>query len=223
MKKAKNDTAKTNTKPAENQKKNAPQKEKAQGELPFKKALYGYDPDEVAAYIDEISTTYASSMRIHESKLSSLKEELLLSNRERDSYSEKYKECKALLDKALDGRQQTPQPHDNSAQYEETIEALRKKLELAERENENLRKAAESKNETKALEYTDRIAALEKEKAQLAQTDTAGGGGGVVVVYMLLVADEFLVGAFEAGLAKSEHITHLPFSLTAHIRSKARG
>ncbi|MBQ2811740.1 MAG: hypothetical protein IJE63_00700, partial [Clostridia bacterium] len=52
----------------------------------------------------------------------------------------------------------------------ETIAALRKKLELAESENENLRKAAESKNETKALEYTDRIATLEKEKAQLAQT-----------------------------------------------------
>ncbi len=171
MKKAKNENSRNNNvKPAENAKNNAPQKEKVQGELPFKKALYGYDPDEVAAYIEEMSTTYASSMRIHESKLSSLKEELLLSNRERDSYSEKYKECKALLDKALDGRQQTPQPHDNSAQYEETIAALRKKLELAESENENLRKAAESKNETKALEYTDRIATLEKEKAQLAQT-----------------------------------------------------
>lgn len=169
MKKAKNDTAKVNSKTAENQNKNAPLKEKAQGELPFKKALYGYDPEEVAAYIDEMSTTYDSSLRIHEGKLSSLKEELLLSNRERDSYSEKYRECKAQLDNLLASSAQ-PQAHDNSAEYEETIAALRKKLELSERENENLRKAAESKNETKALEYTDRIAALEKEKAHLAQT-----------------------------------------------------
>ena len=36
-------------------------------------------------------------------------------------------------------------------EYEETIAALYKKLELSERENENLRKAAESKNEMKAL------------------------------------------------------------------------
>ncbi len=169
MKKAKNDTAKVNTKPAENRDKNAQPKAKVQGELPFKKALYGYDPEEVTAYIDEMSTTYASSMRIHEGKLSSLKEELLLSNRERDSYSEKYRECKAQLENLLASVSQ-PQAHDNSAEYEETIAALRKKLELSERENENLRKAAESKNETKALEYTDRIAVLEKEKAQLAQT-----------------------------------------------------
>ncbi len=170
MKKAKNDTAKNNnTKPAENTKKIIPQKAKEQGEFPFKKALYGYDPEEVAAYIDEMSNTYDSSLRIHEGKLSSLKEELLLSNRERDSYSEKYRECKAQLDILLANSAQ-PQAHDNSAEYEETIAALRKKLELSERENENLRKAAEAKNETKALEYTDRIAALEKEKAQLAQT-----------------------------------------------------
>ena len=101
MKKAKNDTAKTNVKPAETAKKAAPQKEKALGELPFKKALYGYDPEDVAAYIDEMSTTYESSMRIHEGKLSSLKEELLLSNRERDAYSEKYRACKAELDELV--------------------------------------------------------------------------------------------------------------------------
>lgn len=170
MKKAKNDTAKLNdTKPAEILKKNLPQRAKEQAEFPFKKALYGYDPEEVAAYIDEMSATYDSSVRIHESKLSSIKEELLLSNRERDSYSEKYRECKTHLDDLLASSVQ-PQTYDNSAEYEETIEALRKKLELSERENENLRKAAESKNETKALEYTDRIAALEKEKAQLEQT-----------------------------------------------------
>lgn len=184
MKKAKNEAvAESNAKIAENKQKNKAAekdngipsdkirgKEKSGMEYPFKKVLYGYDPEEVSAYITELNETYESASRIHESKLSSMKEELVLSNRERDSLNEKYKECKAELEKSLDGRPQMFQPHDNSAEYEETIAALHKKLELSERENENLRKAAESKNEVKALEYTDRIAALEKEKAQLAQT-----------------------------------------------------
>lgn len=177
MKKAKNEAAENNIKLAENKHnsktaENTPSeksksKDKGEKDLFFKKVLYGYDPDEVMAYIDEITQTLEASTRLHESKLSSIKEELVLSNRERDSYGEKYRECKAKLEELTN---KEPQPHDNSAEYEETIAALYKKLELSERENENLRKAAESKNETKALEYTDRIAALEKEKAQLALT-----------------------------------------------------
>lgn len=171
MKKSKNEAvAQGNTKNAEIKAayagKNNPsdKKEKETAEYPFKKVIYGYDPEEVAAYINELNETYESSSRMHESKLSSMKEELVLSNRERDSLIEKYKECRAKL---ADSANKELQLHDNSAEYEETIAALYKKLELSERENENLRKAAESKNEMKALEYTDRIATLEKEKAQL--------------------------------------------------------
>ena len=144
-------------------------KEKEKNETLFKKVLYGYDPEEVASYIEDINNTYESAARMQESKLSSIKEELVLANRERDFYSEKYNECNARLDKLVESGAKA-HPRDNSAEYEETIAALRKKLDLAEKENENLRKAAESKKETKALEYTDTIASLEKEKAQLAQT-----------------------------------------------------
>lgn len=143
--------------------------EKEKDEMLFKKVLYGYDPQEVASHIDELNGTYESAARMHESKLSSIKEELVLSNRERDFYNEKYRECKAELDELIKGGAK-PQVRDNSAEYEETIAAIRKKLELAENENQNLRQAAQSRNETKALEYTDAIAALEKEKAQLTQT-----------------------------------------------------
>lgn len=174
MKKSKNEAvAQGNAKNAEIKAaqagKNNPsdKKEKETAEYPFKKVIYGYDPEEVAAYINELNETYESSSRMHESKLSSMKEELVLSNRERDSLNEKYKECRAKL---ADSANKELQLYDNSAEYEETIAALYKKLELSERENENLRKAAESKNEMKALEYTDRIAALEKEKAQLTLT-----------------------------------------------------
>ena len=144
-------------------------KEKEKNETLFKKVLYGYDPEEVASYIEDINNTYESAARMQEAKLSSIKEELVLANRERDFYSEKYNECNARLDKLVESGAKA-HPRDNSAEYEETIAALRKKLDLAEKENENLRKAAESKKETKALEYTDTIASLEKEKAQLAQT-----------------------------------------------------
>ncbi len=143
-------------------------KEKEKNETLFKKVLYGYDPEEVASYIDDLNNTYESAARMQEAKLSSIKEELVLANRERDFYSEKYSECNARLDKLVESGAQA-QSRDNSAEYEETIAALRKKLELAEKENENLRQAAQSQNETKSLEYTDRIAALEKEKAQLSQ------------------------------------------------------
>lgn len=153
----------------ENTLKNQSARGKEKDETLFKKVLYGYDPEEVASHISELSNTYESAARMYESKLSSIKEELVLSNRERDFYNEKYRECKDELDKLIESGAKI-HPRDNSAEYEETIDALRKKLDLAEKENENLRKAADSKRETKAIEYTDTIAALEKEKAQLAQT-----------------------------------------------------
>ena len=48
--------------------------EKNDGELTFRKVLYGYDPDEVTAFISELRETHENTARIHESKLSSLKE-----------------------------------------------------------------------------------------------------------------------------------------------------
>ena len=64
-------------------------KEKEKNETLFKKVLYGYDPEEVASYIEDINNTYESAARMQEAKLSSIKEELVLANRERDFYSEK--------------------------------------------------------------------------------------------------------------------------------------
>lgn len=169
MKKNKNESVKEIV--VEETEKNQParSKEKEKNDTLFKKVLYGYDPEEVASYIEDINNTYESAARMQEAKLSSIKEELILANRERDFYSEKFNECNARLDNLVESGAKA-HPRDNSAEYEETIDALRKKLELAEKENENLRQAAQSQHETKALEYTDRIAALEKEKAQLSQS-----------------------------------------------------
>ena len=91
MKKNKNETAKgTAIEETKGTVKNPPArgKESGENETLFKKVLYGYDPDEVTYYINELNHTYQTESRMHESKLSSLKEELVLSNRERILYIE---------------------------------------------------------------------------------------------------------------------------------------
>ncbi len=100
MKKQKNDstaknanTVQAKSEKAVEQKSSDVLKIKAERELDFKKVLYGYDPEEVEAYINELSDAYETSTAIHESKISAIKEELVLSNRERDSYAEKYNKC----------------------------------------------------------------------------------------------------------------------------------
>lgn len=133
-------------------------KGKTVGELPFKKVLYGYDPDEVASYISELSESYEASARIHESKLSSIKEELVLSNHERDSYIRKFRECTE--------KQPAPaQPQDDkSEEYEAIIASLKEKLELAETEKMRLAKAD---NSELLNGYLGRIAVLEEENRTL--------------------------------------------------------
>ncbi len=138
-------------------------KDKTERELPFKKVLYGYDPDEVASYISELSESYEASARIHESKISSIKEELVLSNRERDSYIKKYKDCAERLN-----AEQKPAVEetkvDKSAEYEAVIARLKEKLERAENKNAQLN---QSDNSGVLDEYIGKIAALEEENRRL--------------------------------------------------------
>lgn len=179
MKKAKNETvAEKETKVADNKKKTAESiknlpsekirnKDKENRELNFKKVLYGYDPEEVASYIDELNETYESSSRIHESKLSSLKEELVLSNRERDSYGEKYRACKAKLDAASRPPEPKEEKEDKSAEYEAVIAGLKEKIEQMKSENSRLQQAADQGTNKTFDEFTGRIAALENENRQM--------------------------------------------------------
>lgn len=133
-------------------------------ELDFKKVLYGYDPDEVKAYINEMNKTHGAAVRNYESRLSSVKEELLLSNRERDSLSAKYKECcsketgevAASVDKKAE---------DMGGKYKEALMALQTKLEqkeaeraLLEKENRELKAANEA-----VLQAAPKCESLERE------------------------------------------------------------
>lgn len=185
MKKAKNEAVTNGVRTEENKHKNktaksSPQNvpsEKIRGkeiedrELIFKKVLYGYDPDEVNSYINELSATYEASARNHEAKLSSMKEELVLSNRERDSYGEKYRECKSKLDAMPEQRPAEiiyQETEDRSAEYEAVIEKLKARIEQVEFENLQLKQTADSGDSSKKLdEYIGRIAELEEENRKI--------------------------------------------------------
>lgn len=141
-------------------------KDKTDRELPFKKVLYGYDPDEVASYIGELAESYEASSRIHESKLSSIKEELVLSNRERDSYIKKYKDCTEKLNTQPSPVAETAKD-DKSDEYEAIISNLKEKLEQAESENVQLKQTGSQSNGKILDEYAGKLAALESENRQL--------------------------------------------------------
>lgn len=184
MKKAKNEAAESNAKLAESKQKNktaedtpsekTKNRDKSEKDFIFRKVLYGYDPEEVSAYIDELTQTLEASTRLHESKLSSIKEELVLSNRERDSYAEKYRNCKAELEAALKNEEHAvPVPvieekEDRTPEFEAVIEALKDKLEKAEAENESLRAVTEQNAQSAFDEYLSKIAELEGENRQIA-------------------------------------------------------
>ena len=156
MKKNKNETAKgTAIEETKGTVKNPPArgKESGENETLFKKVLYGYDPDEVTYYINELNHTYQTESRMHESKLSSLKEELVLSNRERNLYIEKYKESQAKLDSL-----ETPDTAADSKEYENIIAELKARCELLEKENASLQSA---QSNTSEKDYTEKIRSLE--------------------------------------------------------------
>ena len=165
MKKNKNETVKgTVTEDTKSQIKNPPARntEKENADTLFKKVLYGYDPDEVDYYINELNHNYKSESRMHESKLSSIKEELVLSNRERNLYIEKYKESQAKLDSL-----ETPDTAADSKEYENIIAELRARCELLENENASLQSA---QSKTSEKDYTEKIRSLEAENADLKAT-----------------------------------------------------
>lgn len=133
------------------------------GGLSFKKILYGYDPGEVESYIEELSKTYEAAARNYEMKLSSIKEELVLSNRERDSYSKKYRECMAGIDKLP----KDAKAESDNTEYTKIIDALNDKLEKAELEIEFLREQGNAGNDALFGEYNEKIAFLENENREI--------------------------------------------------------
>lgn len=108
-------------------------------ELGFKKVLYGYDPDEVKSYVDEMNKTHSAAVKNYESRLISVKEELILSNRERDSLNAKIKkiQSQAVTEIVAASNSKT---EDKSEEYKAAIMALQAKLEQSEAERTLLKK-----------------------------------------------------------------------------------
>lgn len=229
MKKAKNDAKAENiAMPEENKQRNKAAKvqnnipsDKIRGSqteervLLFKKVLYGYDPEEVNSYINELSVTYEASARNHEVKLSSMKEELVLSNRERDSYSEKYRVCKAKLDEIS---AQKPaeiiyqEKEDRSAEYEAVIAKLKQRVEQVEFENSQLKAASVKTDDSNKIldEYIGRIAFLEDENRKISINSEALGRENAELLAVAQKYDSLfgeynvLLGQFELSKAESE-------------------
>lgn len=132
------------------------------GGLAFKKVLYGYDPEEVASYINELSETAEASAKNYELKLSAIKEELVLSNRERDSYAEKYRKSKMIQKPA-----ETKKTEDKT-DFEKIIAEYKSKLEQAVSENALLSEKLAEKGQDDEKEKI--ITALESENSDLRKT-----------------------------------------------------
>ncbi len=135
------------------------------GGLAFKKVLYGYDPEEVASYINELSETAEASAKNYELKLSAIKEELVLSNRERDSYAEKYRKSKMIQKPA-----ETKKTEDKT-DFEKIIAEYKSKLEQAVSENALLSEKLAEKGQDDEKEKI--ITALESENSDLRKTADA--------------------------------------------------
>ena len=135
------------------------------GNFAFKKVLYGYDPEEVVSYINELSETAEASAKNYEFKLSAIKEELVLSNRERDSYAEKYRKSKITQNPA-----ETKKTEDKS-DFEKVIEEYKIKLEQAVAENALLAEKIADKGTDEEKEKI--IRALETENGNLRKTADA--------------------------------------------------
>ena len=133
----------------------------------FRKTLYGYDPGEVESYIKELTDNIEASARNYELKLSSIKEELALSNRERDSYGEKYRECRQRLEKPSAAVSEAPDTGKITAEYEKIIDSLKEKLIRTEEENERLRAVPVQTDSTDSEELTAKIISLENENREI--------------------------------------------------------
>ena len=152
--------------------------DKDEGELQFRKVLYGYDPEEVAAYIQELHDTYASAAKIHESKLSSLKDELVLSNRERTSCAEKAREIQAKASADLQAKDSRIAEYEATVQQlEETVEALKAEIVSLRSQPSPSPAVAKADNSSiqKIRELEEIIRQLQSENASLLeQTDSRG-------------------------------------------------
>ncbi len=134
---------------------------KDEKKLPFKKVLYGFNPDEVQSFIDELTKSYEASLKLHESKLSAMKEELAFSNRERDKYIKKCKDYQSEI------AEKTQPIEDKTDEYKATISNLTETIKRLEAENDNLRNVQIISPAVSDKQYSEKILLLENKNKEL--------------------------------------------------------
>lgn len=173
-------------------------KTSAENSVAFKKVMRGFDPEEVFAYIDEMSRTMQDASKNYEMRMAEMKQELTLVSRERDNLAERCRE--------LEGRPNIPEPQpvieeapaeekDDrkskseisrlkkqidaeravNAKAEENlnnanvqIETLTLQLQGCHEQIEALEKEAEKRNDFSS-QYEDALAQIEKLKADVSK------------------------------------------------------
>ncbi|MCQ2484055.1 MAG: hypothetical protein MJ168_01830 [Clostridia bacterium] len=109
--------------------------------ITFKKAMRGFDPEEVIAYIDEMSKTMQEASKNYELRMAEMKQELTLANRERDTLRTR---CEELERSSMPA----PVPAPASVTESETVPEKPKRGKSQQAQIESLQKQLE---EEKAL------------------------------------------------------------------------
>lgn len=115
----------------------------------FKKVMRGYDPAEVAAYIEEMDRTMQDASKNFEMRMAEMKQELTLVNRERDNLRERCNEleAKAAVPAHVPEPEPVPEPVPEKPKrgrsQQAQIDSLKKQLDEEQKAGE---KAAKSLN-----------------------------------------------------------------------------
>lgn len=125
----------------------------------FKKVMRGFDPDEVSAYISEMSRTMQDSSKIYEIRMAEMKQELALVSRERDNLRIRCTE----LENSIPAPVEEAPPENDADDSQEQIDRLLKKLDEGALSEEAVRTELENANSLIA----DLVLQLEDKEKQL--------------------------------------------------------
>ena len=114
-------------------------KNEIESSVNFKKVMRGFDPEEVIAYIDEMSKTMQEASKNYELRMAEMRQELTLTNRERDTLRRRCEELEKSAAAApppavVEEPAPVEKPKRGKSQQAQ-IESLQKQLEEAKAAN----------------------------------------------------------------------------------------
>lgn len=121
----------------------------AENNVSFKKVMRGYDPAEVAAYIDEMSRTMQDASKNYEMRMAEMKQELTLVNRERDNLRERCNELESRTAEFVPEPkpQAEPEKTKRGKSQQAQLDSLKKQLDEEHEASETTAKSLQAANE----------------------------------------------------------------------------